>query len=226
MKMKTIYMLCLSALVFTSCNDILDRPSQTTSEDDTYWTNEDKVRLYANDFYTYFFPGYGLQYETTYAPNANYTFNDDAVRLSSQSQFTRAVPTSKGSTSLGMTWQSEFTGPTWNFAWIRKANIMIDRLKERMKGILSVEAYNHWTGIGRFFRALEYARLVNVFGNVPYYDKEVSNTDLDELYKDRTPRDEVMDSVYNDFKYAMTNVRIDDGAQNVNRYVIASFVSR
>ena len=77
MKMKTIYMLCLSALVFTSCNDILDRPSQTTSEDDTYWTNEDKVRLYANDFYTYFFPGYGLQYETTYAPNANYTFDDD-----------------------------------------------------------------------------------------------------------------------------------------------------
>lgn len=219
-----MYLLIITLI--TSCDNILDRPSQTTSEDDTYWTNEDKVRLYANDFYTYFFPGYGLQYETTYAPNINYTFNDDAVRLSSQSQFTRSVPTTKGSTSLGMTWESEFTGPTWNFAWIRKANIMIDRLKERMQEILPSEAYNHWIGIGRFFRALEYARLVNVFGDVPYYDKEVTNVDLKELYKDRTARNEVMDSVYNDFMYAMDNVRIDDGSQNVNRYVVASFVSR
>lgn len=216
----------LTALFFTGCNDVLDRPSLTTAEDDTYWTNEEKVRLYANSFYSYFFVGYGVGYDTTYAPNANYTFNDDAVRLSTQAQFARSVPTSKGSTSLSVMWESDFTGPTWNFAWIRKVNIMIDRIKSRMTRTLSSEQYNHWMGIGRFFRGLEYARLANVFGNVPYYNREISNTDLNELYKDRTPRSEVMDSVYNDFKYAMENVRVDDGAQNVNRYIVASFISR
>lgn len=53
-----------------------------------------------------------------------------------------------------MMWQSEFTGPTWNFAWIRKANVMLDRVSARMKDILTEEQYNHWMGIGRFFRGM------------------------------------------------------------------------
>ena len=64
--------------------------------------------------------------------------------------------------------QSEFTGPTWNFAWIRKANVMLDRVSARMKDILTEEQYNHWMGIGRFFRGMEYARLVNVFSFYPH----------------------------------------------------------
>ena len=84
---------------------------------------------------------------------------------------------------------------------------MLDRVSARMKDILTEEQYNHWMGIGRFFRGMEYARLVNVFGDVPYYDTEVLNTDKDALYKDRTPRNEVMDAVYDDFDFAMKNVR-------------------
>lgn len=227
MKLKIFSFLVICTLACTSCNDVLDRPSKTTAEDENYWTGEEKVRLYANSFYTYFFVGYGLGYgETAYTPNNNFSFNDDVVIKSTQPQFQRSVPNSKGSTSLGLQWENQFAGPSWNFAWIKKANVMIDRISQRMPGVLTSEQYNHWMGIGRFFRALEYARLVNVFGNVPYYNREIKNTDKDELYKDRTPRNEVMDSVYNDFKYAMQNVRLDDGAQNVNRYVVASFVSR
>ena len=227
MRLK-IYMIFASIVfLFTNCNDVLDRPSLTSAEDESYWTNEDRVRLYANAFYSNFFVGYGLKYETTYAPNANFMFNDDAVRLSTQTQFGRSIPTSKGDTKLDIMWQSEFTGPTWNFAWVRKANIMLDRITQVMPDILTEEQFNHWTGIGRFFRGLEYARLVNVFGDVPYYDTEVKNTDKDALYKDRTPRNEVMDAVYNDFDFAMKNVRLNDGGdQRVNRYVVAAFVSR
>lgn len=148
------------------------------------------------------------------------------VRKSTQAQFLRAVPNSKGGTSETLSWEEQFSGPTWNFAWVRKANVMIDRITRLMPNVLSETQYKHWLGIGRFFRGLEYARLVNVFGSVPYYDHEVKNTDKADLYKDRTPRNEVMDSVYNDLKYAMNNVRLNDGLQNVNRYVVASFVSR
>lgn len=173
MKLKIYLILAVVALSLTNCNDVLDRPSLTTAEDDAYWTNEEKVRLYANGFYSYFFVGYGVKYgETEYAPNANYTFNDDAVIMSTQRQFLRAVPASKGSISLSLMWESLFTGPTWNFAWIRKANIMIERITNLMPNILTTEEYNHWLGVGRFFRGLEYARLVNVFGDVPYYDRE------------------------------------------------------
>ena len=58
MKLKIFIILAGVVLLFTNCNDVLDRPSLTTAEDDAYWTNEDRVRLYANAFYTNFFVGY------------------------------------------------------------------------------------------------------------------------------------------------------------------------
>src|SRR5690606_41505441 len=74
--------------------------------------------------------------------------------------------------------------------------------------------------------AMRYADLVTAFGDVPYYDKPVSDMDYATLYRDRAPRNEVMDAVYDDLKFAFENVRLSDGAQTVNRYVVAGFISR
>ena len=93
MKLKIYAVLACIIFLFSNCNDVLDRPSLTSAEDAAYWTSESRVRLYANAFYSNFFVGYGVGYETTYAPNANYTFNDDAVIRSTQRNFNRSVPT-------------------------------------------------------------------------------------------------------------------------------------
>lgn len=229
---RNIFSIIAIALIglmgFTSCSDVLDRPSKTEKEDDNYWDNEAKVRLYANSFYDYFFPGYGTGWTVYYAPGVNNTsFSDDALSNSSQTNFTRQVPLSKGAiTTTTSNYQSEYQGPAWNFAFIRKINIMRDRLEDRMKGSLSDEAYNHWMGFARLFHGIEYARLVNVFGDVPYYEHELSNLDRDEVYKDRTPRDEVMDKVYEDFDFALNNIRKSDGEGNINRYMAAALVCR
>ena len=227
MKLKIFSFIAVCTLACSGCNDVLDRPSLTSAEDPEYWANENNVRLYANAFYPNFFPGYGVGYGVTaYTPNNNYNFNDDVVLKGTQPQFSKVVPSSKGTTALSLDWESQFTGPTWNFAWVRKANVMKDRIAQLMADKLTDEQYRHWLGIARFFHALEYARLVNVFGDVPYYNHEIHRDELNEIYKDRTPRNEVMDSVFSDFRYAMQNVRLNDGAQNVNRYVVAAFVSR
>lgn len=229
---RNIFSIIAIALIglmgFTSCSDVLDRPSKTEKEDDNYWDNEAKVRLYANGFYDYFFPGYGTGWTVYYAPGVNNTsFSDDALSNSSQSNFTRQVPLSKGSMyATTQNYQSEYQGPAWNFTFIRKINIMRDRLEDRLKGSLSEEAYNHWMGFARLFHGIEYARLVNVFGDVPYYEHELSNLDRDEVYKDRTPRDEVMDKVYEDFDFALNNIRKSDGEGNINRYMAAALVCR
>lgn len=227
MKLKIFSFIATCAFACTSCNDVLDRPSQTTAEDPEYWVNETNVRLYANAFYPNFFPGYGVGYgQTAYTPNGQYNFNDDVVIKGSQPQFSRSVPSSKGSIELTLDWESQFTGPSWNFAWVRKACVMKDRIQQLMGDKLTGEQFRHWLGIARFFHALEYARLVNVFGDVPYYSHEVHRDQLSEIYKERNPRNEVMDSVFSDFRYALQNVKQDDGAQYVNRYVVAAFVSR
>jgi hypothetical protein len=92
---------------------------------------------------------------------------------------------------------------------------------------LEDEAYLHWSAVARFFRGYEYSRLVSVFGDVPYYDHELAETELDELYKDRDDRTLVMDKVYEDFEYVLNNMRLSDGnSQYLNRYIAAGFISR
>ncbi len=81
-------------------------------------------------------------------------------------------------------------------------------------------------GVARFFRGFEYCRLVETFGDVPYYSKSITDADTDEMYKDRTPRNEVMGYVYEDFDFALNNIRKNDGTQYLNRYIAAGFISR
>jgi hypothetical protein len=228
-KAKIMAVASLILFFLAGCDDVLDRPPLTQENDDTYWTSETKLRLYANGFYQRFFVGYNTAYGTEFAPHTGYTFSDDVVYNGTQTQFELAVPNDRGnstSTATNIPWIERFSGPNWNFAWIRRSNIMINRIETRMGTILTPDQMNHWLGIGRFFRAIDYAGLVTVFGDVPYYDHEVSDVDYDDLYKARTPRNEVMNAVYDDFVFALQNVKSDDGAMNVNRYVVAGFISR
>ena len=197
-------------IVFAGCKKFLDRPPLTSETDDTAWTSEEKLRLYANKYYTDFFDGYGSGFSTAGAPLVGYTNSDDMVVQGNQINFTRSVPNSG----------------IWSYSTVRSINIMLDRIETKMSDILTPSAKAHWTGIGRFFRALRYSELVLAYGDVPYYTSVVSNTELDELYKPRTPRNEVMDGVYEDLKFALQNVRLNDGDQNVNRYIVAGFISR
>jgi len=225
---KYLYSLA-ACLIFVSCKkDVLDRPPLDSIIDFDYWRNEDDVRLYANTFYPYFFSGFNTAFGTDYAPVRGYTFSDDLTAKNVQSSFESNVPTSRGTTSeaVSLTWLPQYAGPSWNFAWIRKANIMVERLETVVKPKISESAYKHWTAVARLFRGFEYSRLVSVFGNVPYFDKEISNTDTATLFKDRDSRGLVMDKVYDDFKYALANIRENDGAQFVNKYIAAAFVSR
>src|SRR5690606_40001014 len=81
------------------------------------------------------------------------------------------------------------TGTTSYYSRIRKANHFIESVP---KAELAEEVQNHWLGIGRFFRGLEYASFVNAFGDVPYVDHVLTEDDPD-LYRPRDPRTYVMD---------------------------------
>jgi hypothetical protein len=224
--LKHTYIL-LACLFFLSCSKkTLDRPPLTTIVDAEFWRNEDDVRLYANGFYTNYFTGYNSSFTVDYTPVRGYTFNDDLTGKNVQSNFESSVPSSRGSTSEGAEWMLSYAGPTWDFAWVRKANIMIDRLDNQVKPKVSDATYNHWVAVAKFFRGFEYSRLVSVFGDVPYFDKVVENTDLPTLYKDRDNRGVVMDKVYDDFKFVLANMRDNDGAQYLNKYIAAAFISR
>jgi hypothetical protein len=212
-----------------SCKkDFLDRPPLTSyvDADGQFWRNEDDIRMFAVGFYPNYFNGYGEGWTWNYTPVVGYTFNDDLTGKNVQSNFESSVPSSRGSSSESAAWLQQYAGPTWDFAWVRKANIFLDRLEKNAKPRITDEAYKHWTAVARFFRGYEYSRLVSVFGDVPYFGRVVNENELDTLYKDRDPRGYVMDKVYDDFQYALANMRANDGAQNLNKYVAAAFISR
>jgi hypothetical protein len=225
---KTIFIL-LPVLFLASCSDLLDRPQLNNPDDETYWTQESNLRLFANEFYAQFFVGYNSSWTLDYSHFKGYIFSDDVVSKNVQLLFETSVPASRGTnaaTTTGAAWLTYYAGPTWYFGWIRKANLMVNRIETKMQDILTSEATNHWLAVARFFKALDYCRLVSVFGDVPYYEQEFSTAEKDILYKDRTPRNEVMDKVYDEFKYVLQNLRETDGNQTLNRYVAAAFVSR
>ncbi len=225
---RYIYSLVAAIILFVSCNkEVLDRPPQATYIDDSFWRNEDDLRLYGNGFYSNYFNGYNSGFGVDYTPVRGYTFSDDLTSKSVQTSFESSVPGSRGSTSEVAAWMGTYAGPTWDFAWVRKANLFLNRIDERAKPNISDDAYKHWTAVARFFRAYEYCRLVSVFGDVPYFDKEIADDDMATMYKDRDDRGLVMDKVYDDFKYVMANMRETDvNAQNLNRFVAAGYISR
>lgn len=227
MKNRLIIILSVVALLVSSCEDFLDRPSRTTMDDGNYWTSENNVRLFSYGFYPNYFVGYNSGWSWDYVPLMGYYFCDDFTSSGKQGNFETQAPESRGSTSESVAWMTTYAGPSWNFAWVRKANLFLERIEDMKTSVLTVEAYNHWSAVARFFRGYEYSRLVSVFGDVPYYDHVPLDSELDELYKDRDDRTTVMDAVYDDFVYVLDNMRLTDGnVQLLNRYIAASFISR
>ncbi|MCX2679265.1 RagB/SusD family nutrient uptake outer membrane protein [Galbibacter sp. EGI 63066] len=210
MKIKNkILILFLSVTALVGCEkDFLEVPPQDLLVDETYWSNEGNVRTFAFGFYTGYFTGYGSGYAWGQYFSGQ-ALNDDFAP-SNPPRFTQQVPSSGGG---------------WSFAWVRKANIFINRVQTVP---MEQEPIEHWTGIGRFFRGLEYHDLVNRFGDIPYYDQELSENETELLYKKRDDRTFVMDKVLEDFQYAATHVRasVDNNGLEVNKYVVLAYMSR
>jgi starch-binding outer membrane protein, SusD/RagB family len=226
MKKYSIILLTI-AVVFGGCEDFLERPPLTQMNDADLWTTENSVRQYANGFYPNYFVGYNSNFGVDYTPVRGYVFSDDLTQVGKQISFETQAPASRATITETAAWLTTYNGPTWNFAWVRKSNLLIQKVEDMKGTYLEDEPYKHWSAVGRFFRGYEYCRLVSVFGDLPYYDHVLVETETNELYKDRDDRTMVTDKVYDDFVYVLENMRLSDGSvQALNRYIAAAFISR
>lgn len=206
-------LLLATAVSFSSCDDFLTRdPQDTVTDVPSFWNNEENLRTSFLDYYTYFFPGYRSTWQRAdnFAETNVADWTDDNAQEEA-TLFTKVAPTTDAD--------------NWNFEKIRNMNLLLSRIQSSS---LNDEAKNHWSGIARLFRAMEYAKLVQKFGDVPYYDAVVGSTDNEQLYRARDPRTTVMDKVNEDLAFACTNIRVNDGTKGltVNRAVAQGFASR
>lgn len=227
------YIAIAGILSLSSCskdflgNDFLTKDPLDQLTDPAFWSSENNIRTYTYGFYNYYFRGYGSGFGRGTLYDGQF-INDDFIPISPNEivvdEFVINVPTSGGGWSPTLPASQTPTGTTSYYSRIRKANHFIESVP---KAELAEEVQNHWLGIGRFFRGLEYASFVNAFGDVPYVDHVLTEDDPD-LYRPRDPRTYVMDRVLEDFKFAAEHVRASDGPaqQAVNKYVVLAFMSR
>lgn len=206
-------LLLATAVSFSSCDDFLTRdPQDTVTDVPSFWNNEENLRTSFLDYYTYFFPGYRSSWERAdnFAETNVADWTDDNAQEVA-TLFTKVAPTTDAD--------------NWDFEKIRNMNLLLSRIQSSSLG---EEAKNHWSGVARLFRAMEYAKLVQKFGDVPYYDAVVGSTDNEQLYRARDPRTTVMDKVNEDLAFACANIRVNDGTKGltVNRAVAQGFASR
>ena len=210
MFLKYIYVVVF-VLSFAGCSFLNQEPYDDFT-DEEFWRTEDQVRSFMYGFYTSVFSGYGTG--TSHGPFLmGQTLNDDFASDKTQIDLQpTVVPVSDGA---------------WSFANIRRANYVLENI-DRLEADRVVRA--HWRGVARFFRACYYSNLVFTFGDVPWFDHvpvvSANKQDLDYLYKDRDSRLFVDSCIMADLQYAMDSVRKTDGAQQVNRYIVAGMASR
>ena len=211
MKIRLLSIL-IAVMAFTSCEDFLTRPPMDTVTDTPeFWNNEDNYRTMMWAFYDIYFDGYktGWTRSNWFAETNIADWVDDNAQKS-PTHFTKVAPS---------------TGGGWSFTYVRRYNQLIDRITN---STLGEEAKNHWLGVARFFRGMEYSLLVQDFGDVPWFDTVIESTDEENLYRPRTPRETVMDKVMEDLIFACKNIRESDGTKGltVNRAVALAYTSR
>lgn len=205
--MKIQYILPVLALLgfgTVSCDDFLDCPPTDQIDDSDYWKTEEHIRVFANGFYPSYFTGFG----------GNYGYNEKlSDNWSDVTQTTWPYLVVSG------------TDAAYTYSRVLRANYYLSGV-DRVPG-LDDAARNHWVGIGRLYRGIEYANLSFLYGDTQWYTTRVNSTQLDSLYKPRDSRDKVvMPRVIDDLRFALENIRENDGELQVNKYVAAAMISR
>ena len=180
------------------CSDMLDEYPLDAISPEPYYNNADELRSATNQFYG-MFPGAA----------SGYTESADVVcifNLPAEVQGIRTVPTSGGG---------------WNWEYLRAVNFYLSHSVR----CDDVDAREHFDGIARFFRAYFYFEKVKRFGEVPWFDRELSSTDP-ELFRPRDSRDFIMDKILDDLTYAINNISDKKDLYNVTHWTALALKSR
>lgn len=175
----------MSAVGMTSsCTKMLEQTTQTTITDPVFWKTESDLIGGTNYLYASL-PNFSTPLEDLYSDFSVDVFGGSLNTISDGS---RTVPSGDG------LWDD-------SYRYIRAANNVL----EKSAGIADGPVKTYCIAQARFFRALNYFRLVRAYGNVPYIGRTITGREDEALYTPRTDRRAVVDSIYADLDFAAAN---------------------
>ncbi|MGF7217519.1 hypothetical protein GGR92_003693 [Spirosoma lacussanchae] len=189
---KLYCLLGVALMTAASCTeDLLDQVPTTQLSSDLFWKTADDAVFAVNGVY-----------------DANRTTFDRDYYFDGAGEFvhTRGTSNNQGSFSPGGIGSSGNFGFLWSdcFRAINRANYVlanIGTLRATLQSPTDQALMNRLTGEVRFIRALNYFRLIDLWGDVPYFTKRLDGN-AEAYTLTRTPRAVVKDSILADLTYA------------------------
>lgn len=112
----------------------------------------------------------------------------------------------------------------WDFSYIRRVNTMLDNIDT---SVMSDKEKAHWRSVGLFFRSMRYFQLLSKYGEVPWIEKVIGESDTDILYGPKATRDEVASNILRDLVFAEANIQpAGNGNNTINQKVVQALISR
>lgn len=198
MRKLNIISLFLILLSLGSCEDSLDLLPEDRLSVDTYFKNENEIKLYTNAFYAALPSVDDICKE-----------NYDAVVITQLDEIVsgqRVVPDKGGS---------------WSFTALRDINFYLENSKNCKIESVRVK----YDALARFFRAFFYFDKVRRFGDVPWYERTLTDSDPD-LYKPRDSREFVMEKVIEDLDFAIENLPEEKNLYRITKWTALALKSR
>lgn len=209
----------INTLLFSSCNDsFMERIPQDSLTESTVFSNYGTFKTYAWSLYSVFTnsnisrrPG-----SNGYGSALAYQPDIDAGYLMRRNN--------SGNPFAFQTITDVSTGNGWNFSYIRRVNLLLDNVDS--SSMTDIEKA-HWRSVGYFFRSYYYMELISRFGDVPWIEHVLGDSDTEIAYGTRTPRKEVADNVLDNLIYAEANINVaGDGDNTINKDVVRALISR
>jgi starch-binding outer membrane protein, SusD/RagB family len=203
MNNRTYIILFALIAVLGSCTreDFLDLYPKDAITEQTFFKNENDLKLYANQFYTLLpvSPGMSENNSDNFLPA-----NRDAFLAG-----TYVIPVTGG----GWTWVNE-----------RNVNYFLNRYQ---RAAISDAIKSKYAAEVRLFRAYFFWRKVVQFGDVPWLGKDLNDLSP-ELSNPRNSQKQVMDSVLTDLNYAIQYLPLPKDAEQgrLHKYAAATLKSR
>jgi len=203
-KQLTIYILALTGWLFSACNKQLNLYPKDALSEPTFFKNANDLALYCNQFYQ------DLPQQNSFWSDR---YSDNELSLDHGDGF------------LDGTYVVPVSGGGWDWGQIRNVNYFLQRYQ---RADADQATLNKYAAEARFFRAYYYWQKVIRFGDVPWLNKDLTDTSVALLYGPKNPHKQVMDSVLADLNFAVGNLPDLDAVEagRLHKYAALALMSR
>lgn len=201
MKYHIILFITGLALIFNSCVD-MDLSPLSSGNSESWYATQQELDMAVNEFYILGYWKDPLENAELWTDNFTYRNTHRTSILSG---------TLNGSNS-GDNWISP---RLWqqNYKLIARANSLLEKIDANAAGV-PADKINQYKAEAYFARACKYAELIFFFGDVVYHDKYVTIGEAFEM--GRTPKEEVIPLVYEDFDKAIAALPVSYGTSAIH----------